>query len=120
MPRKFAKSFEFAFHGIHYLFTTQRNFRIHLIVGIGAVLISALLRLSLPEFALVVLAVFLVLVAEMVNTAIEEAVNLLVKQHDLHAKRAKDIAAAATLLAGICAIICGGLVWIPKIWGLFF
>jgi diacylglycerol kinase (ATP) len=119
MPRKFAKSFEYAFAGLHYIFTTQRNMRIHIIAALGAIGLSLLLRLSLVEFAVVFLACFLVMITEMLNTAIEEAINLLYKQHDLHAQLAKDVSAAATLFAGICAIIIGGLVLLPKIMILF-
>ena len=115
MPRKFVKSFEYALDGIRYIVATQRNMRIHLIVGCGAIALSAILRVSLAEFAIVTFAVFLVMITEMLNTAIEEAINLLFKQHNLHAKLAKDIAAAATLFAGLCAIIIGCLVLLPRI-----
>lgn len=115
MPRKLARSFEFAFLGIKYLLTTQRNMRIHLIIAVGVVITSILLKVSLVEHAVIVVCIFLVLITEMLNTAIEEAINLLIKKHNLHAKLAKDISAAATLFAGICAIIVGCLVLGPRL-----
>lgn len=101
------------------MITTQRNMCIHIIIGIIVAALSILLGLSLIEYALVVFAIFLVLIVEMLNTSIEEAINLLYKKHNLHAKLAKDISAAATLFAGICAIIVGCLVLIPKLIILF-
>ena len=119
MPRKLKRSFDFAFTGVGYLLKTQRNMRIHIIIGTFVMVLSTLLKISLVEYVMVVLAIFLVLVTEMLNTAIEEAINLLIKKHNLHAQLAKDISAAATLFAGICAIIVGCLVLGPRILAIF-
>ena len=115
MPRKLFKSFSFALAGVRYMLLTQRNMRIHLYVGVGVIVAGILLRLTNFEMALVIFAMFLVFTVEMLNTSIEEAINLLYKKHALHAKLAKDISAAATLFAGICAIIVGCLVLIPRL-----
>lgn len=115
MPRKFIKSFKFARAGVEHAIRTQRNLWIHL--GIGAVVVTAayLLKISLIEFALLAVVISLVIVTELINTAIEELVNILSPGHQLEAKLAKDVAAAAVLLAAVGSIIVGGVIFIPKL-----
>ncbi|NDJ18161.1 diacylglycerol kinase family protein [Myxacorys almedinensis] len=109
-------SFKYAWMGVSYAFLTQRNFRIHVLVGSAAIALGIVLRSSVVEVAVIGLTVGLVLAMELLNTAIESVVDLTVKQsyHEL-AKIAKDCAAAAVLVAAIAAVLVAGCVLLPKV-----
>ena len=109
MSRKLAKSFYFAFRGIQHAITSQRNFVIHIIATLTALVIAWACAISLQEWIVLVLVIGMVFVAETLNTAIEEVVNLASPSQHVLAEKAKDSAAAAVLIASICAIITGVL-----------
>ncbi len=117
--RTLIKSFGYAFEGIRLGLSVDQNLRIHSIVGILAIIIALFLRIPKSEFFLVVLAVFFVWFAELVNTAIEEMTNLIVQEHRREAKIAKDVAAAAVLLSAVFACIIGLVVMLPAFLELF-
>jgi diacylglycerol kinase (ATP) len=104
-------SFNYAFEGIIHVLRTQRNLRIHLaaaILVLGAAIALGVQRLQLIAL---LLAIAFVLVAEMVNTAIEGAIDVSTTSFDPNAKLAKDIAAGAVLIASINALAVGYLVF---------
>ena len=107
-------SFKYAQEGIVYAFQTQRNFRIHLIIGMVAIALAVCFHLQAIEIAVISLTSGLVLVMELLNTAIESVVDLTVKQsyHEL-AKIAKDCAAGAVLVSALTAILVAGALLLP-------
>lgn len=109
-------SFRYAWGGIHYAFRTQRNFRLHVLIGSTAIALALLLKLAAVEVAVIALTSGAVLAMELLNTAIESVVDLTVKQtyHDL-AKIAKDCAAAAVLVFAIAAVVVAGLLLLPPL-----
>ena len=110
-------SFKYAWAGISYAFTTQRNFRVHTGLGIVAMILCWALNVSTVEIAVVCLTIGAVLVMEILNTALESLVDLTVGQtyHEL-AKVAKDCAAGAVLMAAIVALLIAALIFIPPLW----
>ncbi len=112
-------SFKYAWMGVSYAFLTQRNFRIHVIVGGVAIGLGVFLHLSVVELAVIGLTIGAVLAMELLNTAIESVVDLTVKQsyHDL-AKIAKDCAAAAVLVSSIAALLVAGFLLLPRLFAL--
>lgn len=110
-------SFKYAWAGISYAFTTQRNFRVHTGIGIIAISLCWILKVSNIETAVVCLTIGAVLVMEILNTALESLVDLTVGQtyHEL-AKIAKDCAAGAVLMAAIIALLIAALIFIPPVW----
>ena len=114
-----ALSFKYAWAGVSYAFTTQRNFRIHTVVGTFAVSLGFLLNISAVEMAIITLTCAIVMVLELLNTAIEAVVDLTVKQtyHEL-AKIAKDCAAGAVLLSAIAAVIVAVWILLPPLFRL--
>lgn len=110
-------SFKYAWAGVNYAFQTQRNFRIHVIVGTFAIGLGAVLKLAAVEMAVIGLTIGAVLAMELLNTAIESVVDLTVKQsyHEL-AKIAKDCAAAAVLISALAAVIVASSLLLPKLW----
>ena len=109
-------SFKYAWAGVSYVFTTQRNFRIHTVVGTLAVSLGLFLNISAVEMAIITMTCAIVMVLELLNTAIEAVVDLTVKQtyHEL-AKIAKDCAAGAVLLSAIAAIMVASWILLPPL-----
>jgi diacylglycerol kinase (ATP) len=113
-------SFRYAAAGVSYAFNTQRNFRIHCVMGTLAITIGALLQLTGVEMAVICITSGLVLTLELLNTAIESVVDLTVQQtyHEL-AKIAKDCAAGAVLVSAFASVLVGLCLIVPKIILLF-
>ena len=109
-------SFKYAWAGVSYAFATQRNFRIHTFVGIFAVSMGAFLKVEAVEMAIIAMTCAIVMVLELINTAIEAVVDLTVKQsyHEL-AKIAKDCAAGAVLVSAIAAVIVAACILLPPL-----
>jgi diacylglycerol kinase (ATP) len=104
-------SFNYAFEGIIHVLRTQRNLRIHFAIAIGVIAAAAALGVDRMELIALLLAIAFVLVAEMVNSAIEGAIDVSTTSFDPNAKLAKDIAAGAVLIASVTAIAVGYLVF---------
>lgn len=114
-PNLFA-SFKFAWAGLSYAFVTQRNFRIHVLVGSIALALSIYFHLPSVEFAVIGLTVGGVLTMELLNTALEAVVDLTVGQsYHFLAKIAKDCAAGAVLIAAFAALVVAGTLLLPHI-----
>ena len=109
------RSFGYAFSGIAYLLRSQQNARIHAAITLVVIGLGTWLRLTGPQWAVLVLAMGLVWTAETVNTALENLVDLASPQVDPAAKSVKDLAAAAVLLAAIAAAAVGVLVLGPAL-----
>jgi len=105
------ESFNFAFEGIIHVLRTQRNLRIHFAIAIAVIAAAAALGVDRLELIALLLAIAFVLVAEMVNSAIEGAIEISTTSFDPNAKLAKDVAAGAVLIASVTAIAVGYLVF---------
>lgn len=114
-------SFKYAWAGVTYAFRTQRNFRIHVICASLVMMLGSLLHINAVEAAILAVMICLVLVLELLNTALEAVVDLTVEQnyHEL-AKIAKDCAAGAVLISAIASILVGVILLLPKMLLLFF
>jgi diacylglycerol kinase len=115
MPKKFVQSFKYASNGIRHAFWTQRNIRIHLATAVLVIAFGLFLKISTFEMVAIILSICFVIMSEMINTAIEEVVDLVVKEHRREALIAKDVAAGAVLFSAFCAIITGLLIFIPHL-----
>ena len=92
-PKNHLDSFRYAVEGIVHAFRTQKHMRFHFFTVVLVLLIGLLLRLSRVEMAVLFIVVSGVLVAEMMNTAIESVVDMVTQTYHPLAKLAKDIAA---------------------------
>ena len=106
-------SFKYALEGITYTLKTQRNMRIHSVVGVLVFIAGIYFKVSRIELAILVMVASTVVVAEMLNTAIESAIDLYSRQRHPLAKIAKDVAAAAVLISAFSAAIVGTLILGP-------
>ncbi|XZO04640.1 MAG: diacylglycerol kinase family protein [Microcoleus sp.] len=112
-----AISFKYAWAGLSYAFETQRNFRIHTVIGTLAIGFGVFLHLKPVEISVIGITIGIVLAMELLNTAIESLVDLTVGQsyHEL-AKIAKDCAAGAVLVSAMAAAIVAVALLLPPFW----
>ncbi|GLX69159.1 diacylglycerol kinase family protein [Paenibacillus glycanilyticus] len=115
MP-KFIRSLRFACSGIVLAVRSQRHMKIHSVAAGIVVIIGAMLPLSRLDWAVLLLAIALVITLEMVNTAVESTVDLASPGIHPLAKAAKDVAAGAVLVATCFAVIIGLLILGPPLW----
>ncbi|MBF0506935.1 MAG: diacylglycerol kinase [Nitrospirae bacterium] len=114
MPlRKWVDSTGFAIEGILYAARTQRHLRYHLYTAAFVLLLSYVLGLTRTDFLIIAIAVILVLIAEMINTAIEYVVDLLSPELNESARIAKDVAAGAVLITAFGAAVIGYIILFP-------
>ena len=111
-PRRHSVSaaFGYAFEGLAAAWRGERNLRIHAVLAAVALIAAALLRLPVWAWSLVVLAIALVLVTELLNSALEAVVDLVSPHDHPLAKRAKDVGAAAVLVAACGAAAAGVII----------
>lgn len=110
------RSFKHAFAGIWYVIRTQKNAWIHLTIMIFVVVMAAWLRLAQFDWAILVVTIGIVWLAEFLNTSIEAIVDLVSPQRHPLAKVSKDVGAAAVLISAATAIIVGILLLGPPLW----
>lgn len=109
--KKFFKAFAYAWQGILHAVKTQRNFRFHIAAAVYVTAFSFFYELTRGEYVLLALTFSSVISAELINTAIEAAVDLCSPDRHRLAKTAKDAAAGAVLAAAFFAVIVGVLLF---------
>lgn len=124
-PKKFSiadriASFSFAITGIIKLVKREHNARIHLVVICMVLPLGWYFSLNSTEWSFIAITISLVLITELLNTAIESVCDLIEPNHNINVEDAKDYAAGATLIAAIAAVIVGGIIFMPKMWNAWF
>lgn len=109
------KSFKYAFNGLKILFKNEHNARIHLLAAICVVILGVVFQISSYAWIAVALAIGLVFITEIINSAIEYLADFVSPTYHELIKKVKDLAAAAVLVAAITALIIGLLVFVPEI-----
>ena len=109
------ESFNFAFEGVIHVLRTQRNMRIHFATAAVVLIAAVAVGVGRLELMALLLAISFVLIAEMINTALEAGIDVATTSFDPLAKLAKDIAAGAVLIATVNAVAVGYLVFSDKI-----
>jgi diacylglycerol kinase (ATP) len=116
MPlRQWIRSANFAIEGVLHAAKTQRHLRYHFYAAAAVLTFSFVVGVTRNEFLLIALAAIPVLVAEMLNTAIEYLVDILSPEHTVAARAAKDVAAGAVLITAFGAALIGYVVLFPYI-----
>ncbi len=109
-------AFGHAFRGWWYVLQTQQNAWIHSFVASVVVVVCLWLRISLHDWAVIVLTIAMVFTAEFINTAIEAVVDLASPVHHPLAKVGKDVGAGAVLVAALAGVVVGLLILGPPLW----
>lgn len=113
-------SFKNALNGIIWAFTTQPNFRVHMILTSLALIFGFWLKVSYVEMTILTLTIVFGLGCEMINTSIEAMTDLITTEYKLQAKIAKDVSAGMMLLVSIGTVIVACLIFIHRIWLILF
>lgn len=112
-PKTWFDKANVAIEGIIYAVRTQRHMQYHMFAALAALIFSLLLDISRNDFILLCMAIILVLVTEMLNTAIEVTVDMISEDYHPRAKIAKDIAAGVVLIASLGALTLAYLILYP-------
>ena len=115
MHQSIFMSFRVAFEGIFYAFSQNRNLKTHFLAAFIVILASIFFQVNVFEMGVLGLVILLVIASEMINTALEEMVDLITTEHHRRAKAAKDVAAGMVLVTAIGAVIIGFLIFTPHI-----
>lgn len=117
--KKRSKSAIYALSGLKTLFLEEHNSRIHVVITILVIAAGILLDISLTEWLVVSLLVGLVFGLEIMNSAIENLCDYISPQWHESIKKIKDLAAAAVFVASVISVICGVIIFLPKLYLLF-
>lgn len=121
IPRKklysFLSAFGFAAKGLAEAVRTQFNIRFHFVATLVAVGMSIYFSISLTEWCFIILAIAIVWIAELLNTAIEYITDFVSPEYNDIAGKVKDIGASAALVAAIASAAIGLLIFTPRIMG---
>ena len=110
-PPTVVETFNYAFLGVVHVLRTHRNMRVHVVIAAAVLIAAILLGVSKLELIALLISITFVLVAEMLNTAVESAIDVATTSFDPMAKLAKDVAAGAVLIAAVNAVAVGYLVF---------
>lgn len=110
------KSLGYAIQGIKTALHYNRNLKIHFCVAAVVLILGFALQVTPVEMGILSVLIVLVICCEMINSVIEEMVNLIVKEHREEARIAKDVAAGMVLIAALGALAVGIIVFTPYMW----
>lgn len=114
-PTSWFQSVNLAIEGIIFSIKTQRHMRYHLVTALAVLVLGLVLNITRSDFVLLSLAIILVLVTELLNTAIERTVDMIATTYDIRAKIVKDIGAGVVLIASFGALILAYFILYPAV-----
>lgn len=118
--KRFLSSFKYSLQGLKYAYKNEQSMLIHFIATLLIVVLGFLLNISLTEWAIVLIAIGVTLAAELINTAIEAAVDLITLEIHPLAKVAKDCGSAATFVFSMLTAVIALIIFVPKVIHIFF
>lgn len=118
--KRFLSSFKYSLQGLKYAYKNEQSMLIHFIATLLIVILGFLLNISLTEWAIALIAIGVTLAAELINTAIEAAVDLITLEIHPLAKVAKDCGSAATFVFSMLTAVIALIIFVPKVIHIFF
>lgn len=112
-------SFKHAFNGLFYTIKSERNMQIHVLAAITVIILGFVFNIKVYEWFTIIILIGMMFILETINTSIEHIVDLLSPSYNIHAKIAKDTAAATVLVFAIISVIIGVIIFLPPILELF-
>lgn len=107
------KSFQYAFRGLAKVFREEQNLRVQVTAGVFAFVLALYLGINSTEWCILIVVSTIVLLMEIVNSAVERVTDVLKPRIHTYVKEVKDIMAAAVMLASILAVIVGIIIFYP-------
>ncbi|MBF0761318.1 diacylglycerol kinase family protein [Dysgonomonas mossii] len=117
--KKRSKSALYALNGLRVLFLEEHNSRIHIAIVIVVVTAGFLLKISNTEWLVICILIALVFSLEIINSAIENICDYISPQWNEVIKKVEDLAAAAVFVSSVISVICGAIIFLPKLYNLF-
>ena len=108
-------SFSYAFSGIRLALKNEPNIRVHFVVAILVAVVAYFLKFTRLEWIVLAFTVAFVLILELINTTLEEIVDMVSPGVRQRARVAKDVSAAAVLISALLSVVIGGFLFLPKI-----
>ncbi len=109
------RKFYYAFKGIFSSLREEKSMIVHVIVSLIVIIFSLVIKISITSWPIIVITIGLVISLELINTAIENLVDMVSFKYNINARKIKDISAAATLIVAIIAVMISLLIFIPRI-----
>jgi len=113
--KNIVESFKHAFQGVCYTFVKERNMKIHLAAAVFVILLALWLEVSRIELTILCLTIALVICFELINTAMEVMVDIIVDVYHPKAKIIKDVSAGAVFVSAFFSIAIGGIILFDKL-----
>ncbi|NDV96233.1 diacylglycerol kinase family protein [Dysgonomonas sp. 521] len=117
--KKRSKSALYALNGLRILFSEEHNSRIHTAIVVAVVIAGFLLKISNTEWLVICILIGMVFSLEIMNSAIENLCDYISPQWHEMIKKVKDLAAAAVFVASVISVVCGAIIFLPKLCDLF-
>ena len=108
-------SFSYAFSGIRLALKNEPNIRVHFVVAILVAVVAYFLKFTHVEWIVLAFTIAFVLILELINTTLEEIVDMVSPGTRPQARVAKDVSAAAVLISALLAVVIGAFLFLPKI-----
>ena len=118
--RTWVKKFADAFAGIWKGARDQKSFLVHIPAAIVAIALAAAFKIDVSKWIIIVICICCVLVAELLNSALEQMAKAVTDEYNEHVKTSLNIASGAVLVSAFGAAVCGAIIFCPKIWGMLF
>ena len=107
------KSFIYAFRGLFKTLAEEQNLQIQSLAGLVVIVLGWCLEIKIWEWCILLLVIFIVILMEIINSAVERITDVLKPRLDTYVKEIKDIMAAAVMLASLVAVVIGLIIFIP-------
>lgn len=112
---RFVRSFSFSIAGLKYAYKYEQSMVVHVMVTTLVIIANILFKVQPIEWLITIIAIGMVLSAELINTAIEAIVDMITLEFHPLAKIAKDCGSAATFILALMAAVIGCVIYIPYI-----
>lgn len=117
--KRLVKSFTYAFRGLFKIVREEQNLRVHFVVAWLVVLLGFFLKIKPVEWTIIILAISLVILMEVINSAVERVSDVLKPRIHDYVKEIKDIMAAAVMVSSLVAVIIGFIIFSPYLLKVF-
>ena len=118
--RSFYSGLLHAIDGVIEGYRNERSMKIHCVAAVAVVILGLVLKISAWEWIVCIVLIGLVIASELLNTALENVVDICSPELNPRAKRVKDTAAGAVLIVSLAAAAAGLIIFLPKVWNLIF
>jgi len=118
--KRLLKSFSYALRGLLKTIKEEQNLKIQFIISFIVIILSIFFKVSLIEWCILIISMLIVIITEIINSALERVADIIKPRIHDYVKEIKDIMAAAVMLSAISSIIIGILIFFPYIWHFLF